>query len=464
MVFRKNLFRIFGLVVLLFSLFVSVFVVKNVVRFFSGAKGNTADLIIDASDTFSAPESWRNFAQGGEEKGRQLAPVLNQVKALKPVYIRIDHIYDYYNVVSKDPSGNLLFNWKELDLTVEDILTVGAKPFFSLSYMPAQISKNGDITDLPASWSDWEALVTATIEHYSSRSGLGIDNVYYEVWNEPDLFGDFKVYGEKNYLDLYYHSALAASRAKNTKDYKIGGPATTGLYTSWLKGLKKIAVDNNLRLDFLSWHRYTKSLDKFEKEITNIYSWLFENSAALGRVELIISELGPNSENDPVYDNSFGPIHAMAVAAILDGIVDKAFSFELKDGPGPEKFWGRWGLLTHEKFGEPQVKPRYSAFLFLNQMIGAGVYTKGEGEWVKAFSRKDGNIIRTLVVNYDVNAKHSEAVSLTFNNLPSRNFTLRRIDFMGEIKERSVATSSASWKMVEFFDPNTASIFELIPK
>ncbi|MDZ4209658.1 MAG: hypothetical protein U1C56_00600, partial [Candidatus Curtissbacteria bacterium] len=214
MVFRKNLFRIFGLVVILLSLFASVFGVKDIVRFFSGASGDIADLDIDVLSIFSASEGWRNFAQGGEEKGRQLAPILNQVKTLKPAYIRIDHIYDYYNVVSKDASGNLLFNWTELDLMVKDILAVGAKPFLSLSYMPTQISKNGDITDLPASWFDWEALVTATIEHYSSTSGSGIENVYYEVWNEPDLFGDFKAYGEKNYLDLYYHSALAASRAK----------------------------------------------------------------------------------------------------------------------------------------------------------------------------------------------------------------------------------------------------------
>src|SRR3972149_1571123 len=66
------------------------------------------------------------------------------------------------------------------------------------------------VVDLSASFSKsplvWQNLAQKTVEHVSGKAGLNLSNVYYEVWNEPDLFGGYKVYGGKNYLDLYSHS------------------------------------------------------------------------------------------------------------------------------------------------------------------------------------------------------------------------------------------------------------------
>ena len=37
--------------------------------------------------------------------------------------------------------------------------------------------------------------------------------------------------------------------------------------------------------------------------------------------------------------------------------LDRAFLFELKDGPGPSSYWGRWGILT----SDDKPKPLYYA-------------------------------------------------------------------------------------------------------
>ncbi|MEK7168681.1 MAG: glycosyl hydrolase [Patescibacteria group bacterium] len=431
------------------SIPVSLVLLNQKTNFFNRASGVNANLLIDAARLVgdeSRQESWRNLAQGGEEKGRQLLPVLDQTKALKPNYIRIDHVFDYYTP-------------EELDQVVRDITATGAKPFISLSYMPASLAKGGDITGLPNDWQAWENLVTKTVERISGRSGLNINNVYYEVWNEPDLFGKFKTYGSKNYLELYSHSVVAANRASNVNSFKIGGPATTGFYDNWLNKLVVLSQERGVRLDFLSWHRYSKKLSDYEDDL--------EKASHFEGYELAVTELGPNSENDKVYDGNFGAIHLIATTALMEGKIDKLFNFEIKDGIGPEKYWGRWGMLTHEKWGTPEVKPRYRAMQFLNNLIGGtNLFLEGQGSWVKAVAKRydpaAGAVeVKILIVNYDEYGKHTEAVPIKIVNLPSNSFNLKRIDFNGGVNTEKIELPENIWETTLFFKPNTASIFEL---
>ncbi|MFC1625944.1 hypothetical protein ACFL1Q_02800 [Patescibacteria group bacterium] len=461
---KKNLPKYIKTALILASIFAAVFLIDKQTHIFSSAFGQKADLIIDAGSSYKVSgDVWKNLAQGGEEKGRTFLPVIDKVKPLQPQYIRIDHIYDFYNIVSRDSASKLSYNWNELDLVIGDILATGAKPFISLSYMPPAISR-GDIIDIPNSWNDWQSVVKATVEHISGKSGLGISNVYYEVWNEPDLFGKFKTYGEKNYLDLYYHSATGASKATGVLPFKIGGPATTGLYRNWFNSLLNYTAKNNLRLDFYSWHRYSMKINDYERDWLNAFSWL-GSYPGYSNLEFVITEAGPNSETDPVNDGGFGAIHLIASSAVLEGNIGKMFTFEVKDGPGPEKYWGRWGILTHEKFGTHEPKPRYRALMFLNNMRGEKVNLSGQGSWIKAFARKEGNKIRVLVVNYDPYGRHSEATPLRFINLPYTDFILKRIDFGGKSREsKEITDDLGSWSAVEYFDPNSAAIFEVVPQ
>lgn len=433
--------NIFFLLIIVISVPVSIYLLSQKTSFFQKASGSPANFVIDAGNMVGGKfESWRNLAQGGEEKGRQLLPVIDQVKTLRPNYIRIDHVFDYHTEA-------------ELDQVINDITATGAKPFIALSYMPPSLSKSGDVTDIPNDWSAWENLVQRTVERISGRGGLNINEVYYEVWNEPDLFGKFKTFGAKNYLDLYSHTVRGATRANNVNSFKIGGPATTGFYENWLNKLVAFSQNNNLRLDFLSWHRYSKDLADYEEDM--------DNASHYGQ-ELVITELGPNSENDPVYDGNFAALHMIATTALMEGKIDKIFNFEIKDGVGPTKYWGRWGMLTHEKWGTPEIKPRYRAMQFLNNLIGgSNLQLDGQGSWIKAVAKRDENKIKILIVNYDNYGKHSEAVPLNVINLPSNNFTLKRIDFNSDTTSVPVTVENNTWETLLFFDPNTASIFEL---
>ena len=333
--------KLIGLVLLLLFLPLSVYLVFQITHFFGKASGVSANLIIDTGSSFSVPGGvWRNLAQGGEEKGRMFLSIIDKVSALKPEYIRIDHVFDGYDVVKKDPSGNLSFDWSRLDLTLSDIEKTGAKPFISISYMPPVISR-GDIIDLPVSWNDWEASCQALIEHISGKGNLNTTQVYYEVWNEPDLFGSFKTYGDKNYLELYSHTVVAANRASGVNSFKIGGPATTGFYRNWFTAFIKLVKEGNLRLDFLSWHKYSMDMDEYLSDSLEAKKML-EDAGLDESIELLITEAGPDSENNPIYDMGFSAIHTLALGSVLEGNINRLFGFEIKDGPGEKKLWGRW--------------------------------------------------------------------------------------------------------------------------
>lgn len=451
------------LILVIITLPLAIYLSLSKTSFFSDAFGTEANIVVAVDQpTGRRSGAWRNLAQGGEESGGMLLPVVDQVSLLELEYVRLDHIYDFYDVVSRGKTNELVFSWEKLDSEILAILDSGAKPFLVLSYMPRVIS-SGEEINLPNNWGDWEIVVQKTIEHFSGVDGLAIEDVYYEVWNEPDLFGDFKTYGKKNYYDLYFHSERGASKAQNTLKYKLGGPSTAALYKTWINKLLTTKKDNNLRVDFLSWHRYSAGLDDFEKDLEKISSWL-NRFPEFDGIELIVSETGFNSEIDSGYDEIFGAIHTIASIAVLQRKVDRVFSFEIKDGPGGEKYWGRWGLLTHENYGEPEPKLRYKAIEFLNTMQGDTLLTLGNGTWIKGFSTKDGETIRVLIANYDRREKHFETVPITLVGIVPGEYSLKRVDFLGENRETVEIISSGQWQTIEGFEPNSASIFELTPQ
>lgn len=458
---KRYVSKFFSVLVLVGGLVVGVSLVKEQADFFTKAKGEPANLLIDAGSSFGdSKDSWMNIAQGGEERGRPLEAVIPDVRNLGFQYIRIDHMYDFYNVVQRTPDGKLSYDWTGLDQYVRDILATGAKPFFALSYMPSAISSGNEIA-MPKLMSEWTEVVRATIEHYSGRRGLAIENVYYEVWNEPDLFGGFKVYGEKNYLDLYRASAKGAASAQNTLPFKFGGPATTGLYKNWLIALLDASKNESLRMDFFSWHKYGSDIEKYEDDIRNLRIWL--NEKGNPNVELILTETGIDSANNPAYDGKTSAIHTIVTSVVLADEIDRVFHFEVKDGPGISKNWGRWGILTHEKWGKPERKVRYEALEFLNRMKGGRrINIAGEGSWVKSFGREMGNGIQILVVNYDESGKHVEAVPLKFTNLTSGRFIFRRRDFLGKTTQVPVNIDGREWSTVQYFPVNSAAIFEIL--
>ncbi len=362
---------------------------------------------------------WSGFAQGGEEANSMLVGTEQLMSQLNPSYIRLDHIFDddYYGIIaSGDPCDPASYYWNKLDNTINNIINIGAKPFLSLGYMPKVVAETK--ISIPYSWDKWQCLVYQTINHYSGD--LKINNVYYEVWNEPDLesFGYWKYYGDKNYLTLYQVSARAAIQAmgnQNILPFKFGGSGITALYRNWMYALIRSAETNNLPLDFLSWHRYDYDPEVFAQDITQINKWVDDMQMELGKklkYEYIISEWGPDPGKTSVYSTSLSASHAVAVSRkMIDGL-DLGFAFEIKDGPNQNNFG--WGLLSHNNNGM-KAKPRYYAFETMKNMFGNRVSLVGEGDNVYSWVVKNKNQINLIATNY--NYQNTEKFPVIFKNL-----------------------------------------------
>lgn len=370
----------------------------------SRATGKPASIVVDASVVTNEkvdPTFMHTFAQGGEESGNWLAPIQKEVAALKPKWIRIDHIYDFYDIVKND-AGVLSFDFSRLDPIIDAIRVSGATPVISLSYMPPAIAKDGKVINPPTNWDDWALVVQKTIEHISGQSGKNIPDVYYEVWNEPDheQFGGWKLDGDKNYLTLYQYAANGANQAKKARQFFLGGPSTTGLYKNWIIKL----VESGLRLDFLSWHSYLDDPKRFTQDQRNIASWLISYPEAVFLPKLI-TEFGFTGAKDPRYSTPFAAAFTAAVfRQLATGGPQGLFSFELKGG---------WGLIN---------TPRYYVYDFLYRMAGSRLLLTGEGTWVTALATKQGTITRIMLVNYDATGNHTETVPVTIQNLPNGTY------------------------------------------
>ncbi|KKU03108.1 MAG: hypothetical protein UX99_C0002G0061 [Candidatus Amesbacteria bacterium GW2011_GWB1_47_26] len=436
---RDQIISLGGVVILALALPLLLKGVNYVQKLMVGAEGRLAAITVETDRVLGPmPQPWRALAQGGEDLLGFMDQVGGQVAGVKTQYVRIDHIYDGFNVVG----NGLTFNWTGLDRVVDKIRAAGATPFLSLSYMPLAISK-GDILDEPRDWNEWSLVVRKTIEHFSGEKN--IPGVYYEVWNEPDLFGKWTMGGNKDYKKLYLYASRGAQAARVSQSFKFGGPATTGLYKNWMDRFFPFILENRLRLDFFSWHRYDADLAKYSQDVAFVNRWI-ESHPYFANVEKVISEMGPDSEKGGQNDTRAGAAHLLAVMRELLYQIKYVFTFSVT---------GQWGVVG---------KPRYEALRLLSNLGDQRLAVTGDGTWVRAFGAKKGDAYQVLVVNYDPKGRHSEVVPVTFVNLSSENFLLRQITMGGGTIQSEVATTEAILQREIPMTPNSAVLLELTPK
>lgn len=434
----------------------------DVVRqYLVGATGEEANLQIDPTVTYGPiAKPWLNLAQGGEMSDWTVEPIQAKVAALEPEYIRIDHIYSFYDVVQLN-GDQLSFDFTKLDTVVDGIVASGATPYIALSYMPIPISDDGTITGKPIKWEYWQETVRATIQHYSGTKQ--INGVVYEVWNEPDLFGDWKTYGDKNYLTLYSYAHYGQAQVSGARPYQFGGPGITALYRNWFTRLAEHTQNNNLRFDFFSWHRYNTNVEKYREDYAQAINWRSEYPG-LANLELHVTESGHDSKNHPGYDSNYGAAHTAAIGIESIRNIDRLFVFEIEDGKDPngQERWGRWGLMTHRDFGN-NVKPRYLALRLMNRIGGTQVQLLGKGTWVKGVATTNNGVIELLLTNYDPFGQHVENVPVTYRNVNPGSYTLEITELGGATRRLPLSTETTELSTQLFMGANSVMFVRLVP-
>lgn len=424
---------------------------QNIVVLITRASGTLANITVSTKNILEPIDTnfYHAFSQGGETNGDMLAPVVADIRALRPKIIRLDHLYDHYNVsVSGDGS---VTSWGTLDDAVSSILATGAKPMLALSYMPSSIAQGGNIINPPNDWNAWAKVVQDTIEHFSGARG--ISGIYYEVWNEPDLaqFGGWKYYGDKNYVTLYRYASVGASRAKAGTFY-LGGPATTGLYKEWIIAL----VQSGNRINFLSWHTYQQDPAKYDADQRNIITWLLPYPTYT-LIPKLITEFGFTGDKSPQYGTGYAAAHAAAVISkLITGGPTYLLSFQPVDGPNQQSGNG-WGLITNSDNGLKK-KPRYWIYNFIDSMAGNRLPLSGEGTWVTGFASTKNGVVRVMLVNF---RGYTENVPVTFTDITPGSYSLRQDYLFGGDTKVTVTAPTGSYQTKIPLTPNNVVILEL---
>jgi hypothetical protein len=179
-------------------------------------------------------------------------------------------------------------------------------------------------------------------------------------------------------------------------------------------------IYNNLRLDFISWHHYSKKTNDYTRDIINLNKWLGESPRydKFENLPRIISEWGYDSEKNPIADTAVGAAHTLAsIRNFITADLEAAFLFEVKDGPSPS-----WGILDYEG----NKKPRYYALQMVNNLEGNLIFVDGEGTYVTALAAKSPEKIALVLTNYDEANRNTEAVPVTFKNLTPGAYNLTK--------------------------------------
>lgn len=342
---------------------------------------------------------------------------------------------DQLQVIRRDRAGALVYNWQLVDAAYDALLTAGLRPFVELGFMPAALA-SGDRTIFhyranvtpPADDDAWAALVGALAAHWRERYGAAeVRRWYFEVWNEPNLTGQFWTGTAEDYYRLY----AATARALKAVDpaLRVGGPATTR--GEWLPEFLAWCRAHDAPVDFVSTHVYPDD-DDFAKTDPG-YPALFARGDYLdtlvARVHAAMAgerPVGPGAGERrleihwtewniswrwgrPVHDESNAAAFICQVAAATDPLVDSFAFWTVSDifneFPYPRAaLVGGFGLLNVA--GLP--KPAYHAYRLLHRLgdralpvaaSGAGP-SERQGRLGCLATRDDGGAYRLLLSHY----------------------------------------------------------------
>lgn len=348
-------------------------------------------------------------------------------KELKFEYIRFHGIFHDEMMVYDEKDGIPVFNWKYIDSLFDFLLEIGLRPIVELGFMPEKL-KSGDKTVCwwkgnvtpPNDYSKWAKLVRELVIHCINRYGkTEVLNWYFEVWNEPN-FSDFWSGSKEDYFKLYRYTAETIKAVD--RRLKVGGPAIFEGYRedmSWMEDFLSYCENNNLPVDFVSYHYYPTSSYADEKGNVTIF-YKDENSTYMGlkrlrdvvmrsgfkSAEIIIGEWNSSfSHKDLVHDTMYKAPFIIHNVVKCRGLVDALGYWVFTDifeefQLDNRMFHGGMGLVNIQGL----KKPSYYGYWFLSK-LGTEEIAAGDCYFV---TRRDDDI-QILIWNYcHYNAEFAE--------------------------------------------------------
>ncbi|MBI3500234.1 MAG: T9SS type A sorting domain-containing protein [Bacteroidetes bacterium] len=351
---------------------------------------------------------------------------------------------EYYrggnDLTSANNPANYYFTYLDDQLTKIEL--TGAKPYLCFDYMPFTLSSqqnpnnpnndsvaggsfsNGIRTAPPSNPAVYARVVRNTIRHlkglFAGTTDFGIK--YFEIGNEPDVPAPNAYFWTGTVTDFYnMYSAIISeinSDPQLVNSIKIGAGAFSNATTpTFATAFMNSISSNSTRLDFLSYHSYSDSLNYHYFSLMNMSNL---RNAHAPNAELINSEWGRllNNSSDTVYDHIEHGVFRAQVMLLMESFgVKVATEAVFIDPPIPAP--NKLGLVFS---GPIAPKPATDCYIGLNKMndcLNALPVTTvpSTGEFV--YSGKDSAGTKVCIVYVgDDPGGFTKKVNLQINNLP----------------------------------------------
>jgi xylan 1,4-beta-xylosidase len=371
------------------------------------------------------------------------------------------------------------YNWANVDKIYDSVVAAGMRPEVEISFMPPALASGTSTLGLwyngvtannqpPSNWTTYKTFITAFVTHLESRYGVTEvrNNWLFEIWNEPD----WMYTGLTAYLTLYDNTVQAIIAAD--PNVRVGGPAQSGPSSlGSISTLVNHCKTNNVKLDFVSWHRYANdngysgslcnanSINDFAKAIA-------DQIKTLGFTGLnICDEWGPTYNTDRQRDDETSASFAAKTIHLLSSNGTTypppyMFGFwtisdiyeEMNVGTQTAFREGNYGMLLKGAAGITQsydvAKPIFNAFKLLHKLNAYTLTCTGgttnDGVNACATISANNDTVSVLIYNHynggTANSGTSDNVSLTISGIA---FTNARVEHF--VVDKTHSNSYQTW-------------------
>ncbi len=333
-------------------------------------------------------------------------------------YIRMHGLLcDDMGVYRENNKGESEYNFQYIDVLFDFLLSINIKPFVELGFMPSALASGketifwwkGNVTP-PKDYDKWQNFIAALVTHFTQRySETEVKSWYFEVWNEPNLFG-FWASTQEEYFKLYKYTSSAVKSI--CPDYKVGGPATAG--AAWVPEMIRFCKDNAVPLDFITTHTYGVKegfLDEFgtagtvldpdelsvARDIRKSKSEILASS--MPHLELHYTEWSSSyTPCDPVHDSYVEAPFILEKIKQSEDYADSMSYWVFTDifeesGPRFTPFHGGFGLVNYQGV----KKAAYHAYEYLHALGPVELETDNNSCWI---CRNNSGGVQILCWNY----------------------------------------------------------------
>lgn len=221
-------------------------------------------------------------------------------------YLRIrdifsDDLYVYY----EDENKKSIYSWQALDNIFDFVLSIGAKPFPELGYMPSAMASKKQFAGVnyhpnvsaPKNIESWTDMVKAFLFHFIERYGLSeVESWLFDFWTSPDLKTKNPYWNgtQEEFFD-FYHATYKAFQAVSP-NLKLGSAnfSTVNGY-SWYEDFFQYCFAHKIYPSFVDFHVYGAK-PRSAAVVTDSFLNIHTENFSVSDTNYILTEIGKMHE------------------------------------------------------------------------------------------------------------------------------------------------------------------------